>query len=70
MFGSVLSLSPMIMAVMTLLVGGVMVLLGLNLTNISPRLNGLSLSLPLGRWFAREEMQKLQSPTRGMKSHI
>jgi hypothetical protein len=46
MFGSVLSLSPMVMAVMTLIVGGVMLLLGLNLTNISPRLNGLSLALP------------------------
>jgi sulfite exporter TauE/SafE len=70
MFGSVLSLSPVVMAVMTLVVGGAMLLLGLNLTNISPKLNGLALALPTGKWFAQEELEVLQHSVRGTKKYF
>jgi sulfite exporter TauE/SafE len=63
MFGSVLSLSPIVMAVMTLIVGGVMLLLGLNLTNISPKLQQFALALPTGKRFANEEETLLRENT-------
>ncbi|MDR2416218.1 MAG: hypothetical protein LBD75_06560 [Candidatus Peribacteria bacterium] len=70
LFGSVLSLSPVMMAVMTLVVGGVMLLLGLHLTNISPRLHSFSLSLPTGKWFAQEEGELLHHSSPGTKKYI
>jgi copper chaperone CopZ len=52
MFGSIVSLSPVSLAVMTLLVGVVMLLLGVNLTGISPKVSGFSISLPTFRLFS------------------
>jgi sulfite exporter TauE/SafE len=68
LFGSVVQLSPFMMAVMMLIVGGVMFLLGVNLTHISPKLSSLSLSLPTGTLFAKKEADLLQSPSREFSS--
>jgi len=41
---------------MMLLVGILMFILGLNLTQLSPRLQQLALALPTGKWFAKESV--------------
>jgi len=46
--GTVFKLSPTVNGIITLLVGGVMLLMGLQLINIFPRLNRFKLSLPKG----------------------
>ena len=61
LFGSVISVSPFVMSVMTLIIGIVMLLLGVNLTNISPRLSAISLTLPTGNLFKKNEIKTAKS---------
>ena len=59
--GSLFQLSSTTLGLLTIAVGGIMVLLGLQLTEIFPRLNGLNFTLPKGisRAFGiREQTQK------------
>ncbi len=55
LLGSVISLSPFMMSLMTLVVGFVMLLLWINLTHISPKLSAISVSLPTWRLFNKKE---------------
>jgi hypothetical protein len=48
------------MAVMTLIVGVVMILLGINLTHISPKLSAISVSLPTGKFFNKKETDVIE----------
>lgn len=52
---SVISLSPFMMSIMTLIVGLVMIMLWINLTNISPKLSAISISLPTWKLFSKKE---------------
>ncbi len=54
-FGSIISLSPFTMAVITMLIGIVMLMLGVNLSNISPRISTMSITLPTGKLFSKKE---------------
>lgn len=52
---SVISLSPFMMSLMTLIVGVAMIMLWINLTNISPKLSAISISLPTWKLFSKKE---------------
>ena len=54
-------MSPFVMSVMILIIGIVMLLLGLNLTNISPKLSAISLTLPTGTWFKKQDIKTAKS---------
>ena len=61
LFGSIVKMSPFVMSVMILIIGIVMLLLGLNLTNISPKLSAISLTLPTGTWFKKQDIKTAKS---------
>lgn len=58
--GGFLQISGGILALLTLAVGAVMILLGIKLTNLSPRISATSLTLPssIARFFGLSEHQK------------
>ncbi len=64
LFWSVISLSPFVMAVITIAIGIVMLLLGVNLTNISPRLSTMSITLPTGKLFNKKETEIIEEKNR------
>ncbi len=61
LFGSVVKMSPFVMSVVILIIGVVMLLLGVNLTNISPKLSAISLTLPTGAWFKKQDIKTEKS---------
>ncbi len=67
--GSLFQLSSTTLGLLTIAVGGIMILLGLQLTEIFPRLNGFKLTLPKGIARAlgmQEQTQKEYSHTNSM----
>lgn len=59
-FGSIFKLSPTFMSFMTLAIGVIMILLGINLSNISPKLSHFSLTLPTWKWFNKGETEIIE----------
>ena len=70
LFGSVISLSPFMMSIMTLIVWVVMIMLWVNLTHISPKLSSVSLSLPTWRLFAKKETDLLQDKNTWFRKYL
>lgn len=70
LFGSVISLSPFMMSIMTLIVWVVMIMLWVNLTHISPKLSSVSLSLPTWRLFAKKETDLLQDKDTWFRKYL
>ncbi len=54
LFWSFIKISPLMMSIMTLIVGVVMLLLWINLTNISPKISWFSISLPTGKLLSKK----------------
>jgi len=69
-FGSVISLSPFMMSVMTLIVWAIMIMLWINLTHISPKLSAISLSLPTGKLFAKKETDVLKNKSTWLSKYL
>ena len=70
LFGSVISISPFMMSVMTLIVWIVMIILWINLTHISPKLSAISISLPTGKLFAKKETELLEDKPKWFKKYM
>jgi len=70
LFGSVISISPFMMSVMTLIVWIVMIMLWINLTHISPKLSAISISLPTGKLFTKKESQLLNDKPTWFKKYM
>lgn len=53
------------MSVMTFIIGIVMLMLGVNLSNISPKLSAISLTLPTGKLFHKQETELITEKKSG-----
>ncbi|HBP00343.1 MAG: Heavy metal transport/detoxification protein [Candidatus Uhrbacteria bacterium GW2011_GWA2_41_10] len=68
LLGGFLQISGNILTFLTLIVGAVMIVLGIKLTNLSPRISAMSITLPssIARFFGLSEHQKEYSHTASM----